>query len=116
MRFKNVNERYDYTYRKQRKLLEEFSEEKKLYARNLMYLYQCNKEDLSDDVYRACAFFINGEYNAKPGALWLLYQAAERLLKDSAEVPNERGLDRLCYEFRVYSRMLAEGGYDGRVE
>jgi len=91
MRFRNVDERYDYVYRKQERLLGEFADEKKMLAETLIYLCKCGCKDMPDDVYRACAFFINGEYNAKPGSLWLLYQAAQRLLKEIEDVPRRAG-------------------------
>jgi len=66
-------ERYRFTIRKQEKMLEEYATHEIEWAGDLIHWYKLNDLDIPDDVYRACAFFINKEFLRKAGSLTLLY-------------------------------------------
>jgi hypothetical protein len=114
MRFKNIDERYNYVYRKEHALLEQYANDKKIFAEGLIDIYKMGDRDIPDDIYRACVFFINGEYNSKAGALWSLYQASEKFQSEHRHTPKERLMDKLCYEFQLLASVLEEGGYNGQ--
>jgi hypothetical protein len=62
MKRKNVEERYWDNVRKQQKKLEDFAEHEIEWANHLITWYRCRKEEMPDDEYRACAFFLNKEH------------------------------------------------------
>jgi hypothetical protein len=66
---------------------------------------------MPDDIYRACAYFINGEYGRKRGSLCLLYEANEKLQQEKIKITKENAMDVLCYRYQVYAAMLREGGF-----
>ena len=112
MKRMTVEERYAYRIRKQRRILEEYSEYEFEWANDLITWYRCRKEEMPDDVYRACAFFINREYKMKPGSLTLLYEMYLRCNRELPEVTRENGFDILCFKYRMYAEVLKTGGYD----
>jgi hypothetical protein len=73
MRRRTPEERYKDNIRKQQKTLEEFASHEIEWAGDLITWYRATKREIPDDEYRACAFFINGEYLRKPGSLTLVY-------------------------------------------
>jgi hypothetical protein len=107
-------ERYKYNIRKQRKILEEFAEYEYEWSGDLLYWYKIRKEEISDDEYRACAFFQNREYRNKPGSLTLLYQMNVRCNKELPEVTKETAFDFLSFRYKMYAKVLETGGYDGK--
>jgi hypothetical protein len=107
-----VEERYQENIRKQQKKLEKFVDHEVEWANHLITWYKCKKEDMPDDEYRACAFFLNKEYLRKPGSLTLLYQMYLRFSKELPDVTKENAFDILCFEFKMYAKVLHTGGYD----
>jgi hypothetical protein len=116
MKRRTPEERYKYSIRKQQKTLEEFAAHEAEWAEDLINWYRLNKKEIPDDEYRSCAFFINGEYLRKPGALTLLYQMYLRCLRELPEVTKENAFDILCFRYRMYAEVLKTGGYDGRTD
>jgi seryl-tRNA(Sec) selenium transferase len=104
-------EKYIYSLRKQREALNAFSGDEELNSEMLLAYYKQNGRDMPDDIYRACAFFINREYQRKSGSLYLLYQTLEKLQKEFTGITKENAIDVLCYRYQVYAAMLREGGY-----
>jgi hypothetical protein len=68
---------------------------------------------MPDDEYRACAFFINGEYLRKPGSLTLVYSMYQRCMRELPEVTKETAFDLLGFRYKCYAQVLKTGGYDG---
>jgi hypothetical protein len=95
-------------------LLEQYANDKKLFAESLLDIYRMSGREVPDDIYRACIFFMNSEYMGKPGSLWLLYRASERFQKENVSTPKERCLDKLCYEFQLLAETLEQGGFNDR--
>jgi hypothetical protein len=104
-------EKYLYSLRKQREALVSFAVDEELNSELLLTYYKQKGRDMPDDIYRACAFFINREYKRKPGSLYLLYQTKEKLQKDITVVTKENAVDILCYRYQMYAAILREGGY-----
>ena len=104
-------ERYLYNLRKQQVILEEFAEHETEFANDLMLWYSIRKEDMPDNQYRACAFFINKEYLRKPGSLTLLYEVFQRCLSELPEPTKEIAFDLLAYRYKTYAITLEKGGY-----
>jgi hypothetical protein len=104
-------EKYLYSLRKQREALADFIEDEEVNAGLLFALYKQKKRDMPDDIYRACAFFINKEYQRKKGSLFLLYQTREKLQKEIKEITKENAAGVLCYRYQMYAAMLREGGF-----
>jgi hypothetical protein len=104
-------QRYLYSLRKQREALEAFADDEEVNSGTLMALYKRKRRDMPDDVYRACAFFINREYLFKRGSLTLLYQAKEKLQKEIKIITKENAVDILCYRYQAYAAVLREGGF-----
>jgi hypothetical protein len=104
-------ERYLYSLRKQREALTSFAADEEADSEMLLLYYKQKGRDMSDDIYRACAFFINQEYRRKPGSLFLLYETKEKLQKEFTKITKENAADVLCYRYRMYAAMLREGGY-----
>ena len=102
--------------RKQQKTLEEFAEHEIEWADDLMRWYGLKKEDMPDNVYRACAFFKNREYLKKPGSLSLLYKMYFRCCNELPQVTKENAFDILHFRFKMYAEVLKAGGYDGRTD
>ena len=106
-------ERYKFNLRKQQKILEEFASRETEWAEDLMYWYGLNKLEMPDDEYRACAFFVNKEFQNKPGSLTLLYAMNERCMNELPPVTKETAFDLLGFRFKMYAQTLKAGGYDG---
>ena len=111
MRRRTPEERYKYNVRKQEKILSEFSDYENEWANDLITWYRLKKMDMPDDIYRACAFFINREYKNKPGSLTLLYQMYLRCNSELPEVTRENGFDILCFKYKMYAEVLKKGGF-----
>jgi hypothetical protein len=110
-RRRTPEDRYKYNIRKQQKTLEEFAIHEIDWAENLLMWYRCKKKDMPDDEYRACAFFINKEFTKKPGALTLLYETYLRCHCDLPQVTKENAFDILCFQFKMYAKVLETGGF-----
>jgi hypothetical protein len=104
-------ERYKDNTRKQQRTLEEFAAHEIELADDLMYWYRLKKEDMPDDEYRACAFFINKEYLRKPGSLTLLYEMNLRWYRELPKVTRENVFDLMRFLFKMYTKTLEKGGY-----
>ena len=111
MRRRTPEEKYQDAVRKQKKTLEEFAEHENEWADDLIMWYRVNKKEIPDDEYRACAFFINGEYLRKPGSLTLLYTMYLRCMRELPSVTKETAFDLLAYRFKSYAKTLEKGGY-----
>jgi len=113
MKRRDPETRYQDNIRKQQVKLEEFASHEIEWAGDLMTWYRLNKTEIPDDEYRACAFFINGEYLRKPGSLTLLYQMYLRCINELPSVTKELAFDLLAYRYKCYAMVLKKGGYDG---
>jgi len=116
MRRRTPEERYNYNVRKQQKTLEEFASHEIEWAGDLMTWYGLKKQDIPDDEYRACAFFINREFIKKPGSLSLLYQTFMRCFNELPSVTRENAFDILAFRFKMYAAVLKKGRHDGRTD
>jgi len=101
--------------RKQQKTLEEFASHEIEWAGHLILWYRLKKEDMPDDEYRACVFFMNKEFLNKPGSLTLCYSMYEKCQNELPEVTKEMAFDLLAYRFKMYARVLKTGGYNGEA-
>jgi hypothetical protein len=108
---RKAEERYELKLNKQRKQLDDFSENETEWAGRLMTWYGYGKQEMPDDEYRACAFFLNKEYLHKLGSLTLLYIAYERCNGKLPEVSKETAFDILRFRYRMYAKTLEKGGY-----
>jgi hypothetical protein len=106
-------EKYKLSLRKQVMILEEFASREIEWADDLLYWYKINKMEIPDDEYRACAFFLNKEFQKKPGSLTLLYAMNERCKNELPPVTKETAFDLLGFRFKMYAQALKTGGYDG---
>jgi hypothetical protein len=97
--------------KKERGLLKEFVTRCKEDADNLLYIYRHDKTVIPDDEYRAVAFFLNDEYADKPGALSALYDISQRLSAELPPVTLETVVEQLMFRFKIFNKILAEGGY-----
>jgi hypothetical protein len=104
-------EKYLYSLRQQRAALEDFTADEECNSESLMVFFKQKGRVIPDDVYRACAFFINKEYSRKYGSLYLLYRTREKLQNEIQNVTKENAVDVLCYRYKMYAAMLAEGGF-----
>jgi hypothetical protein len=111
LRRRTPEERYKYNVRKQQKTLEEFAEHEFEWAGDLLRWYRIKKLEIPDDEYRACAFFLNREYLLKPGSLTLLYEMNLRCYRELPQVTKENAFDILCFQFKMYAKVLSTGGY-----
>ena len=111
MKRRTPEERYKYNIRKQQKKLEDFAEHEIEWANDLMLWYRLKKEEIPDDEYRACAFFINKEFSRKPGSLTLLYEMNLRCHRELPQVTKENAFDILCFQFKMYTKVLEKGGF-----
>ena len=109
-------ERYKESLRKQQKTLEDFAAHEMEWADDLIYWYGLRKEEMPDDEYRACAFFLNKEFLRKKGSLTLLYTMYQKCMKELPECTVELAFDLLAYRFKMYARSLKTGGYDGAAD
>jgi hypothetical protein len=112
MKRMSPEERYWENIRKQQKILENFVDHEVEWAGDLMLWYRAKKEDMPDDEYRACAFFMNKEYLRKPGSLTLLYGMYRRCGKELPDVTKENAFDILRFRYKMYAKVLHTGGYD----
>ena len=110
-RRRTPEDRLLFNVRKQMKTLEEFSAHEIEWANDLLFWYRLRKEDIPDDEYRACAFFINREFDNKPGSLTLLYEMNLWCHSEMPKVTRENAFDLLSYQFRMYAITLEKGGY-----
>ena len=110
-RRRTPEDRYNYNVRKQQKALEEFAAHEIEWAEHLMHWFSLNKQEMPDDEYRACAFFINKEYLRKPGSLTLLYEVYLLCNKELPVVTRENAFDILRYRYRMYAKALEKGKY-----
>jgi hypothetical protein len=106
-------ERYQYSLRKQQKTLDDFAEHEIEWAEDLIEWYRLRKEEMPNDEYRACAFFINKEFQRKPGSLTLLYHMYLRCLNELPKVTKENAFDILGFRYKSYAKVLETGGYNG---
>jgi hypothetical protein len=104
-------QRYLYSLRKQESALNDFVADEECNSESLLALYKQKRRVMPDDVYRACAFFINKEYLFKRGSLTLLYQTKEKLQREIKIITKENAVDVLCYRYQVYAAVLREGGF-----
>jgi hypothetical protein len=113
MRFKSLEERYAFRVRRERRELEAFVDNERLESDMVIERYRLRGADIPDDMYRAAVFFRNGEYRTKVKPLVLLFEARERVAKETAEmkITRERVFDLVCYKYQVYGRILLEGAY-----
>ena len=106
-------EKYKLSLRKQQETLEGFASHEIEWAEDLIYWYGLNKLEIPADEYRACAFFMNKEFQKKPGSLTLLYAMNERCKNELPPVTKETAFDLLGFRFKMYAQALKKGGYDG---
>jgi len=116
MRRRTPEDRYKYNVRKQQKTLEEFASHEIEWAGDLLLWYKVNKQEIPDDEYRACAFFLNKEYLNKPGSLTLVYSMYLQCLRELPEVTKENAFDILSFRFKMYAAVLKTGGFDGKPD
>ena len=110
-RRRTPEDRFTYIIRKQQKILEDFAEHEIEWSNDLIYWYKLRKEEISDEEYRACAFFINKEYLRKPGSLTLLYEMYRRCNRELPQVTKENAFDLLRFQFKMYAKVLEKGGF-----
>jgi hypothetical protein len=113
MRRLTPEEKYKKSLLKQQKILYEFANSEIEWSEDLMLWYKHKKEEMPDDVYRACAFFQNKEYLHKPGSLTLLYKTCLQCSNELPAVTKELAFDLLSFRYKTYSQVLKTGGYDG---
>ena len=111
MKRRTPEEKYQDAIKKQQKTLEEFAAHEIEWADDLMTWYRVSKKEIPDDEYRACAFFINGEYLRKPGSLTLLYRMYLRCMRELPSVTKETAFYLLAFRFKSYAKTLEKGGY-----
>ena len=116
MRRRDPEDKYRDKLRKQQRTLEEFAAHEIEFADDLLLWYRVKKQDIPDDQYRGCAFFLNREYLRKPGSLSLLYQTYLRCCNELPDATRENAFSLLAFRFRIYASVLAKGGYDGRSD
>jgi hypothetical protein len=103
--------RYKLNMRKQQKILEEFAAHEIEWADDLLLWYRLKKKEISDDEYRAVAFFKNREYLSKPGSLTLTYEMYLRCCRELPEYKREIAFDLLAFRFKMYAEVLNAGGF-----
>jgi len=104
-------DRYNLNIQKQQEKLEEFAAHETEWAGDLLLWYKAKKLDMPFDEYRACAFFLNKEYQNKPGSLTLLYEAYLSCINELPNVTRENAFDILRFQFKLYFKTLVKGGY-----
>ena len=110
-RRRTPEERYQYNIRKQQEALDRFVEYEVEWAEILRNWYRVKKQDIPDDEYRACAFFMNGEYLHKPGSLTLCYEMNKRCQNELPEFTKEQALELLRFRYKSYANVLKIGGF-----
>ncbi|GHU57500.1 hypothetical protein FACS189442_6470 [Spirochaetia bacterium] len=108
---KTPEERYRENVRNQQRTLEEFTAYEIEWADNLLLWYRIRKQEISDDEYRAVAFFKNREYLRKPGSLTLVYEIYLRCMRELPEYTREIAFDLLAFRFKMYAEVLKKGGF-----
>ena len=116
MRRRGPEDKYRDKLRKQQRTLEEFAAHEIESADDLLLWYKVRKQDIPDEQYRACAFFLNREYLGKPGSLTLIYHAYEQCCKELPGATRENAFSLLAFRFRMYAAVLAKGGFDGGAD
>ena len=111
MKRRTPEERYKDNIRKQEIILEEFTTHEIEWADDLLYWYKVRKQDIPDDQYRACVFFLNREYLNKPGSLSLLFQVYLRCCRELPPATKENAFDLLAFRYRMYAAALKAGGF-----
>ena len=111
MKRRTPEEKYKYNISKQEKILEDFADHEFEWANHLISWYRWKKEEMPDDEYRASAFFLNKEYLRKPGSLTLLYGMYLRCGTELPDVTKENAFDILRFRYRMYARLLKNGGF-----
>jgi hypothetical protein len=111
MKRRTVEERYVYNLRKQQRQLENFADHEIEWAGDLLLWYRLRKEDIPDDEYRGCAFFLNKEYLLKPGSLTLLYKTYLQCENELPPTTKETAFDLLRFRYKMYAKTLEKGGY-----
>ena len=115
MRRRTPEDRYKYNVRKQQKTLEDFAAYEIEWSDDLLLWYRLKKEEIPDDEYRACTFFLNKEYLKKPGSLSLLYQMYLRCNNELPEVTKENAFDILKFKYKMYAKVLEAGGFTHKL-
>ena len=110
-RRRTPEERYKYNLRNQQRTLEEYAAHETEWAEDLIRWYRVKNEDMPDDEYRACAFFLNKEYLRKPGSLTLLYEMYLRCLAELPQANREIAFDLLRFRYKTYTKVLKTGGF-----
>jgi hypothetical protein len=110
-RRRTPEERYKDNIRKQQQTLEEFAAHEIEWADDLLLWYRVKKREISDEEYRAVAFFKNREYLRKPGSLTLLYAMYLRCVRELPEYTKEIAFDLLAFRYRMYAEVLRTGGF-----
>ena len=113
MKRRTPEDRYKENIRKQQKALEEFAAHEIEWAEDLIRWYGLRAQDMPDDEYRACAFFLNKEFLRKKGSLTLLYSMYQRCMRELPECTKELAFDLLAYRFKMYALVLQVGGFNG---
>jgi hypothetical protein len=103
--------RYNYLVREQKRQAEEFIENEDLETSYLFSKFKKSGLDMPLEIYRACAFFKNKEYKMKLGSIALLFQTKEGLQKEIPELTKENLFEQICYKFKMYSKVLEQGGF-----
>jgi len=113
MKRRTPEERYKENIHKQQKALEEFAAHEIEWAEDLIRWYGLRAQDMPDDEYRACVFFLNKEFLRKKGSLTLLYSMYQRCMRELPECTKELAFDLLAYRFKMYALVLQVGGFNG---
>ena len=111
MKRRTPEEKYKDNISKQENKLDNFIDHEIEWAEHLIKWYGWKKEDMPDDEYRSCAFFLNREYRNKPGSLTLLYQMYLRCGRELPDVTKENAFDILRFRYKMYTKVLETGGY-----
>jgi hypothetical protein len=109
MRYKNTDERLKDIMRGQVAAIASFIESEKPKAEYLLKRFHASA--LDEKAYRAAAYFINAEYDMKPGSLVLLMRTSEMLVSELPKTTRENFTDLVVYRFRAYGIALEKGGF-----
>jgi hypothetical protein len=108
---RTLEEKYQERLYTQQKILEEFAAHEIEWADDLILWYRIKKEEMPDDEYRACAFFLNREFLRKPGSLTLLYEMFQRCHRELPKTTRENAFDLLRFRYKMYAEVLRTGGF-----
>ena len=111
MKRRTPEERYQENVRKQQMKLEEFAACEIERSDDLLYWYKLRQQDMPDDEYRACTFFLNKEYLRNPGSLSLLYQTNTKCNSELPNVTKENAFGILSFKYKMYAKVLKTGGF-----